>query len=258
MAYNSKPMNILVPIKQVPDTGMNLRISDGAMEETGLKWVLSPYDEFALEEALKLKSQLQGKLFVITLGPARAKEALLTALALGADEAFHLLIEKTPQDPLITAELLKEKISEIPDLSLIFCGKLSTDSNNFAVPQMLAALLDLPFVTNVNKLHYQDNHFTLTRECGGAVEEILQAQAPLILSADKGLNEPRYPSLPGIMKARKKPFHSFPVEIKDKENIELLNLTLPLEKKAAVMISGSAEEQVKELIRVLKEEEKLL
>lgn len=251
-------MNILVPIKQVPDTGMNLRISDGAIDETGLKWILSPYDEFALEEALKLKSHFQGKLFVITLGPARAKEALLTALAMGADEAFHLLIDRMPQDPLTTAELLKEKISEIPDLSLIFCGKLSTDSNNFAVPQMLSALLDLPFVTNVNKLQYQDNCFTLTRECGAGVEEILQAKAPLILSADKGLNEPRYPSLPGIMKARKKPLHTLPVEVKNKKDIELLALAPPPEKKASVMISGSAEEQVKQLIRVLKEEEKLL
>lgn len=251
-------MNIVVPIKQVPDTGMNLRLTDGAIDETGLKWVLSPYDEFALEEALKLKSQFQGRLFAITLGPARAKEALLTALALGADEAFHLLIEKNPQDPLTTAEFLKEGILKVPDLSLIFCGKLSTDSNNFAVPQMLAGLLNWSFVTNVNKLQYQDGLFTLTRESGGGVEEILKAKAPLLLSADKGLNEPRYPSLPGIMKARKKPLHSVPVEIKDKEKIELLTLSPPGERKAPHIITGNSEEQVKELIRILKEEEKLL
>lgn len=251
-------MNILVPIKQVPDTGMNLQIRDRKIDENSLKWVLSPYDEFALEEALKLKNQLQGKLFVITLGPARAKEALLTALALGADEAFHLVIDKIPENPLSIAKILKEKISEIPDLSLIFCGKLSTDSNNFAVPQMLASLMNLPFVSNVNKLEQQEKEFTLTRECGEGIEEVLKAKAPLVLSADKGLNTPRYPSLPGIMKAKKKPFHSQTVEAPAKEKVKLMSLNLPPEKKPPQMLSGSTEEQVKELVKILKEKEKVL
>ena len=199
-------MNIVVPVKQVPDTGMNLPLKNGALDEAGLKWVLSPYDEFALEEALKLKTALKGNLFVITLGPARAKEALLTALALGADEAFHLLVDKMPQNPLTTARILYETLSKMSDLSLVFCGKLSTDSNNFAVPQMLAGFLNWPFVSNVNKLKYEDNLLSLNRECGGGVEETLKAKLPLLLSADKGLNTPRYPSLPGIMKAKKKAF----------------------------------------------------
>ena len=251
-------MNILVPIKQVPDTGMNLQIQDEKINETALKWVLSPYDEFALEESLKLKNQFQGKLFVITLGPARAKEALLTALALGADEAFHLVIEETPQDPLLIAQLLKQQISKISDLSLIFCGKLSADSNNFAVPQMLAGLLNLPFVSNVNKLEYLKGSFTLTRECGASVEETLEAKAPLLLSADKGLNEPRYPSLPGIMKAKKKPLHSIAIEKKGEEKIKLMKLSPPPEKQAPQMLEGSSEEQVKKLIELLQDKEKLL
>ena len=250
-------MNILVPIKQVPDTGMNLRLAEGAIDEKGLKWVLSPYDEFALEESLKLKNQTGGRLFAITLGPERAREALLTALALGADEAFHLLIEKTPQDPLTTAHILAKKFSEIPDLSLIFCGKLSTDTNNFAVPQMLAGLLKLPFVTNINKLQYDNSVFNLSRECGSGVEEILKAKAPLILSADKGLNEPRYPSLPGIMKAKKKPLHTVSIP-EPEEQIKFIQLNPPPEKTAAQMIHGSSEEQVQELVKILKEKEKLL
>lgn len=250
-------MNILIPIKQVPDTGINLRLADGIIDETGLKWVLSPYDEFAIEESLKLKPLLQGKLFVITLGPERAKEALLTALALGADEAFHLVTNKPLQDPLTTAQILKEKITEIPNLSLIFCGKLSTDSNNFAVPQMLAALLDFPFITNINNLQYTEETFHLTRECGGGVDEILTAKAPLILSADKGLNEPRYPSLPGIMKAKKKPLHTINIPSPE-EKITLTKLTPPPEKKAPYIMKGASEEQVKELVQILREKEKLL
>lgn len=251
-------MNILVPVKQVPDTGINLQIRDGKIDESALKWVLSPYDEFALEEALKLKEKFQGKLFAITLGPGRAKEVLFTALALGADEAFHLVVEKTPQNPLTTAQILHKKISEIPDLGLVFCGKLSTDSNNFAVPQMLAGFLDFPFVSNINQLQYEEGFFTLTRERGGGVEEVLKAKAPLVLSADKGLNEPRYPSLPGIMKAKKKPLHSQSIETPAEESLRLLSLQPPPEKKPPQILSGSAEEQVAELVKILKDREKVL
>ncbi|MCY4320974.1 MAG: electron transfer flavoprotein subunit beta/FixA family protein [Bdellovibrionaceae bacterium] len=249
-------MNIVVPIKQVPDTGLNLQIKESQVDESRLKWVISPYDEFALEAALKLKSDLQAQIAVITLGPERAKEALLTALALGADTAYHLLTDKRTQDSYYIAENLKTKIKEIPNVSLIFCGKLSTDANNFAVPQMLAQLLNFPFVSNVNKLQYKDKTFTLNRDCGSGIEEILQAQLPLLISADKGLNTPRYPSLPGIMKAKKKPLHTEKIELK--ENIKFKKASLPPEKKAPHIIEGSSEEKVTKLIKILKEKEKVL
>ena len=249
-------MNIVVPIKQVPDTGLNLQIKESQIDENRLKWVISPYDEFALESALQLKQELQAQLIVITLGPERAKEALLTALALGADTAYHLLVDKLPQDPLSIAESLKTKIKELPDVSLICCGKLSTDANNFALPQMLAQLLAFPFVSNVNKLEYKEPVFTLSRECGAGVEEVLQAKLPLLISADKGLNTPRYPSLPGIMKAKKKPLHTEQIEVK--ENIILKSVSPPPEKQAPQIIEGNSEEQVAELVKILKEKEKVL
>ncbi|MDE0092041.1 MAG: electron transfer flavoprotein subunit beta/FixA family protein [Oligoflexia bacterium] len=249
-------MNIVVPIKQVPDTGLNLQIKESQIDESRLKWVISPYDEFALEAALQLKQELQAQLVAITLGPERAKEALLTALALGADSAYHLLTDKMPQDSLSISASLKTKIKELSNVSLIFCGKLSTDANNFAVPQMLAQLLGFPFISNVNKLEYKDSLFTLNRECGAGVEEVLQAKLPLLLSADKGLNTPRYPSLPGIMKAKKKPFHTEKITVE--ENIQLKTVSLPPEKKAPYIIEGSCEEQVIELVKILKEKEKIL
>ena len=249
-------MNIVVPIKQVPDTGLRLQIKDSQIDESRLKWVISPYDEFALEASLQLKQKLQAQVTVITLGPERAKEALLTALALGADTAYHLLVDKIPQDSLSLAESLKTKIKSLPDVSLICCGKLSTDFNNFALPQMLAQLLNFPFVSNVNKLEYKDSLFTLNRERGAGIEEVLQAKLPLLISADKGLNTPRYPSLPGIMKAKKKPFHTEKIEVK--ENIILKSASLPPEKQAPRMIEGSSEEQVEELVKMLKEKEKVL
>ena len=250
-------MNIVVPIKQVPDTGLALRIKENQIESSSLKWVLSPYDEFALEEALKLKTSLGGKLFVISLGPERTKEALLTALALGADEAIHLLTEsESPIDPLSTASCLAQEIKELPDVSLIFCGKLSSDLNHFAVPQMLAQMLDIPFVTNVNHLEYQEESLLLKRESGPGLEELLKAQLPLLLSADKGLNQPRYPSLPGIMKAKKKPFQSKPCEFSPQYQIK--TLVPPPEKPTAHILEGSPQEQVDELVKLLREKEKLL
>ena len=252
-------MNIIVPIKQVPDTGINLRINDTstALEERGIKWVLNPYDEFALEEALKLKPLLGGQIFVLTLGPARSKEALLTALALGADEAHHLLLEKPLFDSWLVSSLLSEKIKTLP-FSLILCGKLATDTNDFAVPQMLAGQLNLPYVTNVSQLSHKDGFFTLARECGGGREEVLEGKAPLLISADKGLNEPRYPTLPGIMKAKTKPLLVTSLEKPEETGFQLLKIQPPSPKPPPQMISGSPDEQVAQLISLLKEKEKLL
>ena len=249
-------MNIVVPIKQVPDTGVSLQIKDHQLEEGSIKWSLSPYDEFALESAIQLKNQLGGKIFALSLGPQRAKEALLTALALGADEGIHLLRDSVPADPLFVAEALRDSLKKIPDVSLIFCGKLSSDLGHFAVPQMLATLLDWPFVTNINHLEYKDSLFHLKRECGSGVEELLQAKAPLVLSADKGLNQPRYPSLPGIMKAKKKPLQVEKIEAQPR--FEIQQLSPPPEKSSPYIIEGRPEEQVAELVKILKEKEKLL
>ena len=249
-------MNVVVPIKQVPDTGVSLRIKDNRLEESSIKWSLSPYDEFALESALQIKDKLGGRLFAISLGPQRAKEALLSALALGADSAIHLLSPSVPSDPFCVASALSESIKKIPDVSLIFCGKLSSDLSHFAVPQMLAQILNLAFVTNVNHLNYEDSFFTLKRECGSGVEELVKVKAPLLISADKGLNQPRYPSLPGIMKAKKKPFQTENIELSPSFAIKALNP--PPEKSKPQMIEGNPEEQAAELIKILREKEKLL
>ena len=253
-------MNIAVLIKQVPDTGMNLRInqSETSIEESGLKWVLSPYDEFAIEEALKLKTKLNSKVFAVSLGPLRHAEACRNALALGADEAFHLVSEKSFFDPLIVSKILSENIKVLDSVSLVFCGKLATDTNDFACPQMVAHFLNFPCVTNVNELQYEADTFTLKRECGGGKEEVLKAKLPLVLSADKGLNTPRYPSLPGIMQAKKKPLHKIQVNLKEEEKIKQVKLQYPPEKAAPQMLKGNADEQVKELVRILREKEKLI
>lgn len=253
-------MNIAVPVRQVPDTGQPLKVIENtsSIDESRVKWILSPYDEFALEEALKLKPLLGGKVFTLSLGPERVKETLLHTLALGADEAIHITVEQEVRDPLTCARILSEHLAKVPDLSLVFCGKLAVDTNDFAVPQMLARWLNWPFVTNVNALEFKEGAFHLTRECGGGVEELLKASSPLVLSADKGLNQPRYPSLQGIMKAKKKPLQTVSSTQVQDTVPRYLNLSSPGEKPPPEMISGSSEEQIKKLIDFLREKEKLL
>lgn len=255
--FYKKEVNIVVCIKQVPDTGVSLKFSKGVLDETGLRWVLSPYDEFALEAGLNLKNQGGGQLFAVSLGPARVQEALLQALALGADEAFHLKTNQTLYDSFCVAQHLKEAIEKLPSVSLVLSGKTATDTNNFSVPQMLAQLLNFSFVTNVNRLEWVENQFRLQRECAHGGDEEIQAQCPLMLSVDKGLNQPRYPSLAGIMKAKKKPLHS--VELQKREvALELISLSPPPPRKEPRLLTGSPDEQVQTLISLLKNEDKLL
>ena len=265
-------MNIVVLLKQVPDTGLPLRTrplrteplgtepvktgeSSPVLDEASVKWTVNPYDEFALAEALRLKPLLKGRVFAFSLGPERAQEVLRGALSLGADEAFHLLCPELLFDPLQTASLLAEKIKPL-SFSLILCGKASADADHFAVPQMLARLLDLPFAVNVGKSVFENGCFTLTREIGGGRKEILEGKAPLLISADKGLSEPRLPSLAGVMKAKTKPLHVFP--IKDSEGfVRLSSLRPPPPRPPPIMISGSPDEQVRRLTVFLRDKEKL-
>ena len=254
-------MNIAVPVRQVPDTGRPLKISETklSVDESRIKWILNPYDEFAVEEALKIQPLLGGKIFVLSAGPARVKEVLMSALALGANEAVHIETEKECRDPLLLAQVLSEQLKSLPEISLTLCGKLAVDINDFAVPQMLARFLNIPFVTNINALKFENGTFRLTRECGGGVEEILSAPPPLVLSADKGLNQPRYPSLPGIMKAGKKPFKTLCAGALPEEGIpRFLSLSPPGERPPPVMLDGSPQEQVRKLLSFLREKEKLL
>ena len=248
-------MNSVVLIKQVPDTGLNLKLNNqGSLDESMLKWVISPYDEFALEEALKQKKE--GKVFALSVGTEKGREALMQALALGADEAFHLVTKEALIDPLVLAKVIAKKLKSL-DISLVFCGKLSSDLNNFAVPSMLAELLDFSLVSNVSRLEKKAEDFVLSRDCGAGVEETIKAKCPLIISADKGLNTPRYPSLPGIMKAKKKPYHKEDIEVSE-SNLKLLSLKIPDKKSDPEIFSGTPKEQVESLIQALKNKEKLL
>jgi electron transfer flavoprotein beta subunit len=241
-------MKIIVCVKQVPDTETRVRIADGGkgIVETDVNWVVSPFDEFAIEEALKIKEAKGGEVILVSVGPDRAQSALRNGLAMGADSALHLkdaLFDAT--DTLGTARVLAAAIAPL-GADLVLTGQQGVGGDNGQVPGLLAELLDLPQVTMAVKIQVEDGKATVDREIEGA-HETWQTSLPCVISAQKGLNEPRYASLKGIMAAKKKP-----ITAKDAA------MELPAPRAAVRLIDGDPDTQVKELLRVLHEEAKVI
>jgi electron transfer flavoprotein beta subunit len=258
-------MKIAVCIKQVPDTEARIRIApEGkSIAESDVNWIVSPYDEFAIEEALRLKEAKGGEVVLVSVGPDRVPSALRSGLAMGADSALHLkdpLFDQT--DTLGTAWVLATALRPMaPDLILM--GQQGVGGDNAQVPGLVAEILDLPQVTTVVKVDIQDGKATVEREIEGA-HETWDVTLPAVLSAQKGLNEPRYASLKGIMAAKKKL-----IETKGAADLGLtaeqlapktkvVVLELPPTRSAVRMIEGDPDTQVKELLRLLHEEAKVI
>lgn len=264
-------MNIIVCMKQVPDTEAQIRVRpDGSgIVESDIKFVMNPYDEYGVEEALKIKEKVGGTVTILCLGPDRAIEAIRTGLAMGADKAVHL---DDPAfqggDPISTAKALAAAIKGM-DHDLIFCGKQAIDDDSSMVGPVLAEMLGLPQVTVVTKVELSEDKKTakVNRQILGG-EEVLEVSLPAVLTAQKGLNEPRYASLPGIMKAKKKEVK--PLKAADLgleagsvgaagAKTKILKMTTPPQRKAAKMIEGeSAEETAPKLAKLLREEAKVI
>jgi electron transfer flavoprotein beta subunit len=228
---------------------------DGSGIDTqGIKYVLNPYDEFAVEEALKLKEAAgSGSVTVMTLGGEEAKETLRTALAMGADQAV-LLKGEPSVDGLGTAEKLAEAIKG-REYDLVLFGKQAIDDDNLQVPAMVAELLGVPGATVVVELSVEGGVVTAKREIEGG-HEICQFQTPGVIAAQKGLNEPRYASLKGIMQAKKKPLEEIEVGAAE-SRLEIDKLTPPVERGAGEIV-GEGADAVPELVRKLREEAKAI
>jgi len=258
-------MKIAVCVKQVPDTETRIRVAEGGkgIAEGDVNWIISPYDEFAIEEALRLKEKQGGEVVLLSLGPERAQSALRNGLAMGADSAVHL------KDPLFdaadsfgVATALAAALKAIaPDL--VLTGQLGVGGDNAQVPGLLAEMLDLPQVTMAVKIEVADGKATVEREIEGA-HEVWETSLPAVLSAQMGLNDPRYASLKGIMAAKKKT-----IEAKDAAALglsaaqlapktETLALELPPSRPAVRMVTGDPDTQAKELLRLLHEEAKVI
>lgn len=257
-------MKIFVCIKQVPDTETKIKIaSDQAgIDTAGIKWVMNPYDEYAVEEAIKMRDANAGsQVWVLSVGPkARIVESLRTALAMGADEA--IAINADGLDNFSTAKALAEVIKAEGGASVVFTGKLAIDDNASSVSQMVAEFLNIPHTTVVSKFSYNGENVVVERDIEGGAKEVVQMMTPSVVAANKGLNMPRYASLPGIMKAKKKTikdieFSSLNIPATDIK-VKYSNFTLPAEKPAVKMLSGDAGQQASSLVTLLRDEAKVL
>src|SRR3989440_3694938 len=250
-------MKIAVCIKRVPDSETRVKIaSDGkSLDEAGVKFILNPYDEFAVEEALRLKEKAgTGEVVVIALGPAAAQETIRTALAMGADRGVLLQTQGVHPDGLETAKALAAELHNAA-FDVILLGKMAIDDYNHQVGPMVAELLDLPCVTTVAHLELAGGKGTAEREIEGGVE-VVEFPLPAVLTADKGLNEPRYPALKGIMAAKKKPLEVKPVQ-PGAGTMEVVALMPPPERKEGRIV-GEGVGAVPEVVRLLREEAKVL
>ncbi len=259
-------MEIVVLVKQVPDTATKLKLNGNQIDPAGIKWVMNPYDEFAVEEALLLKTKEAGsKVTVLSLGPARAVETIRVALAMGADEAIHIKTDNEQTEPQTTAQALAKVIqTELPGTNIIFSGWKAVDDDAAQVSQATAERLDFSHAFQAVKFEHQGDKVTVNRELEGGTVEVVELPLPAVIACQKGLNTPRYASLPGIMQAKKKPVKEIPmseVGLEGGEKIEVTTMELPQEKGAGKIIKPEGDDltpAVKELIGYLRDEAKVL
>lgn len=249
-------MKIVVCIKRVPDTEARIRVAgDGrSIDAAGVKFVISPYDEFALETALRLKEAAgEGEVVAVSVGEASSAEQLRGALAMGADRAVLLKGQPT-LDGLATARALAAELRDY-GADLVLLGMKAVDFDQQQVGPMLAALLELPCVTVVSRIEMEGETAVCHREVDSAVE-VVEVRRPAVVSITKGSYEPRYPSLKGIMAAKKKPLEEKDAELGE-SRIRLRSLAAPPDRPAGRIV-GQGVAAVPELIRVLREEAKVL
>lgn len=248
-------MNIIVCVNHVPDTETKVKVgSDGkTIDKTGVNWMLNPYDEFAVEEALRVKEKFGGQVTAVSLGGDSHKETLRKALAMGVDKAL-LLKDDSPRDSFSVAKALADALQPMKP-EIIFFGKQSIDYYNEQVPGAVAELLGLPSVSVVVKLEIEGTRVKCEREIEGGHEEV-ETSLPALLTAQKGLNEPRYPSLKGIMSAKTKPIEEKqPAAVPNR--VEVLEMRKPAPKPPGRIV-GTDVGAVPELVRLLHEEAKVI
>lgn len=257
-------MNIYVLVKRTFDTEEKLVISGGKIQDDGAEFIINPYDEYAIEEAITVRDEHGGEVTVITIGGEEAEKQLRTALAMGADKAVLINTEDDLEEmdefttSYILAEYLKDK-----EADLILAGNVAIDGGSGQVGPRVADLLDINYVTTITSLKIDGSTVTIVRDIEGDAEE-LETSLPLLVTAQQGLNEPRYPSLPGIMKAKKKPLEELELDDLDIEEddveakTETIEIYLPPKKEAGRILEGDISAQVSELVGLLRNEAKVI
>lgn len=250
-------VNIVVCVKSVPDSETRIKIlSDGvSIDESMIKFDANPHDEYALEAAVQLKEKLGGDVTVISLGDDNATSTIKRCLACGADNTIHLVATNSRMaDSLVVAQALADEIKN-NSFDIILCGKQDSDTNSHQVGSLVAQILNIPCISMVNEISISDKKVTASRDVEGE-KEIVECSLPCVLTAEKGLNKPRYPSLRDIIKTKKKEILRKEIKL-NQAGIEILSMEYPPPRSAGKII-GEGPEAVPKLIKLLKEEAKVL
>ncbi|GIO27759.1 electron transfer flavoprotein subunit beta/FixA family protein [Ornithinibacillus bavariensis] len=257
-------MNIYVLLKKTFDTEEKISVSNGRIEDDGAEFIINPYDEYAVEEAIKQRDEHGGEVTVVTVGDEDSEKQLRTALAMGADKAVLINTEDDLEDgDQYTTVKILEAFFEDKDVDLILAGNVAIDEASGQVGPRLAERLGFSYVTTITSLAIDGNTAKIDKDVEGDVEKV-ETTLPLLVTCQQGLNEPRYPSLPGIMKAKKKPLDELEIDDLDLDEDELepktktIDIFLPPQKEAGRVLNGELEDQVKELVSLLRNEAKVL
>ncbi|MBG9788881.1 electron transfer flavoprotein subunit beta/FixA family protein [Brevibacillus laterosporus] len=255
-------MKILVAMKQTFDTEEKIIIQDGIISDDGVETIINPYDEYAIEEAIKLRDDLGGEVIVMTLGKDEAEKELRTALAMGADRAVLVDDESLFGDEYTTAKVLAA-VAKKEGFDLILGGQMAVDSGAGQGGPRLAEELSINHVSTAVKIDIDGTTVRVERDVEGDME-VVETSLPVLITAQQGLNEPRYPSLPGIMKAKKKPLDRLSADdlgltAEDvASKTEIVYQYVPEKKEAGRILSGDVPSQVAELVQLLRNEAKVI
>ena len=256
-------MKIFVCVKHVPDTAASIRLAgETGFVDSEIKFIASPYDEYGIEEAVSLVEKNDGEVIIVTVGKDAAVSTIRGALAMGAHRAILVKTDSQFLDSSLTAKAMKAAIEQDGAGDLIFTGKGSVDTESFQTQYRLAQLLEMPVVNEVSSLSIDDGKAVVEREIGSGEKQVIEMNLPCVIGADRGLNEPRYPKFPDIMKAKKKEIRKIELSSLELDEsqamVEIEKLELVPERSGAKMIEGSVDDQAAQLVKILKQDEKIL
>ena len=256
-------MQIYVCVKHVPDTAANINVvGENGFDDAGCKFIANPYDEYAIEQSVQMTEKHGGEVVVVTVGKPAAAATIRAAMAMGAHRGILVTVDSQFLDSQITARALAAAIGQDGQADIIFTGKGAVDTEGFQTLYRLAAAMNLPVVNEISRMALNDGKAIVGHEIGGGTREVIEVSMPCVLGATKGLNEPRYPKFPDIMKAKKKPIKEFALAelglSQDSAGCELLKLEKVPERAGARMMNGDVRQAVEALVKILKEEEKVI
>ncbi len=254
-------MKVVCILKVVPDTETSFQINSDSTDvvwDDSIEYVINPYDEYAIEEAIQIKEKLGGEVISVTIGKGVEEKSIRKAMAMGVDRSILVVNDELyNSDPTSIAKAYAELIKPL-EADLIVMGKIETDTSMAFIGPAVATLLNIPVIAEVSGLEVKEDSIVATRDAAGRKERF-ESKLPALLTVDKGINEPRYPKLPMIMKAKKKPLEKLDgVDVEIKKNLTQIKVEFPPKKGAGKKITGAVDDMVKELVDGLVNEAKVI